>query len=163
MQSSLKEIPDKPRLFKSKYGFILVVGLKHPPNSMKQDLVAIVPSNMFSSLRHLVLAALRAYRSIREGVNIANAFSYELGICLIGSREISKVIKAMRGGGGRGYALVSVCEDPLECRSLLMSILMKGARLGKVEALYKPRKLPICSGNEDVLAMEEGALIELDR
>ncbi len=163
MQFSLKEIPDKPRIFKSKSGFILVVGLEYPPNSMRQDLAAIVPSNMFSSLRHLVLAAIRAYRSIKEGVNIANVFPYELGICLIGSREISKVIKAMRGEENKGYALVSVCEDPLECRSLLMDVLMEGARLGKVEALYRPKNLPICSGNEDVLAMEEGALIELDR
>ncbi len=162
--SSLREIPGKPRLFKSDYGYILVVGLKRPPDrNHMHGLSAIVPSNIAASLRHLVLAALRASRSIKRGVNIADVFTYELGICLIGTREISKVISAMRRDCHEGYALVAVCENSLECRSMLMDVLMEGAILGDVRATYEPENLPTCSNIEDTLAMEKGALVELDR
>jgi len=138
---SLREIPDRPKLFKSRYGYILVAGLKRLPDHMVHGLSAVVPSDMAASIRHLVLAALRASRSLKKGVNIADVFAYELGICLTGNREISKVISAMRRSHSEGYILVAVCKDPLECRSLLMEILMRGAALGNVRATYEPGSL----------------------
>ena len=162
--SSLRKIPGRPKLFKSDYGYILVVGLEHPPDHMAHELSAIVPSDIVASLRHLVLAALRASRSLKKGVNIADVFAYELGICLTGDREISKVISVIRRRDYRkGYTLVAVCENPLECRSMLMNILMRGAMLGNVRALYEPESFPICSNIEDIPAMGKGALVELDR
>ncbi|MCD6348241.1 MAG: hypothetical protein J7L91_01270 [Candidatus Korarchaeota archaeon] len=157
------KLPKIPLLFRTDCGYILVAGLGTPPpkTDLSQRMVA-VPSSMFASLRHLIMAAFRACRSIAKGVNIADAFAYELVICLTGIREISK-LKEELAKPSKGYALIVLCDHPFACRSLLLNLLVRGAKLVEVEPAYIPRKLPSCSDSGEALAMEEGAMVELDR
>jgi len=148
-------------LFRSSCGYILVTGLAGEAVTLRGN-AALIPSRMYASLRHLVMAAHRACRSIRRGVNIADAFAYELGMCLLGSREIDKVRRSMSVDSG-GFAFVSVCDEPMECLGYLLRALTTGMELSDLRAGLSVEERPHCSDEIDALAMEEGAMLELDR
>lgn len=160
----MAEIPSRPSLFKTECGFILVTGLlpsEKTSLSALPDRVALVPVELVASLRHIVMAAFRALRALTTGRNVAEAFAYELGACLTGVREVSRIRQVLSSSGPK--VLVSVCEDVSDCLEPLMTLLAWGSRLTDVEPGYKPDNLPSCSGSTEALAMEEGAMLELDR
>ncbi len=148
-------------LFKSSCSYILVAGLAGEAVILRGN-AALIPSGMYASLRHLVMAAHRACRSIKRGTNIADAFAYELGICLSGEREIEKVRRRMSAGSG-SFAFVAICDEPMECLEHLLRALSSGMGLSELRAGWRVEERPHCSDEADVLAMEEGAMLELDR
>lgn len=152
-----------PTLFKTECGFILVAGLTSEDIALSSlpGRVALIPTELVASIRHLVMAALRACRALAGGRNVAEAFAYELGACLTGVREVSRLKAILPSSGPKVF--VSVCEDVTDCLKPLITVLAWGPLLKDVEAGYKPGRLPSCSDNTEVLAMEEGAMLELDR
>lgn len=160
----MEVIRGEPSLFKTKCGFILVAGLvtsDKMPLSFLPERTALVPVELVASMRHLVMAALRACRALSKGVNVAEAFAYELGACLTGVREVSKLRLILSSPSPKVF--VSICENVADCLKPLVAVLAWGSRLTDVEPKYEPDSLPSCSDNIEVLAMEEGALLELDR
>ncbi|MDK2383915.1 MAG: hypothetical protein QI199_03775 [Candidatus Korarchaeota archaeon] len=160
----MAEIPSEPSLFRTECGFILVAGLLPTgklPLSALPGRIALVPVELVASLRHIVMAAFRACRALNTGKNVAEAFAYELGACLMGVREVSRIRQALSSSGPKVF--VSICEDVGDCLRPLMTMLAWGSRLIDVEPRYRPDDLPSCSGNVEALAMEEGAMLELDR
>lgn len=155
-------LPAEPKLFSIGGKYLLVTGLRGGPPPRLSGSVALLPSTSFHSLRHLVMAALRAIRSFRHGVNISDNFSYEVGICLLGIREVSKVIERISVESD-GYAFISCCDELGECLRPLISLLMMGFELSEVKPGYEPEDLPSCTGNSECLAMERGILVELER
>ncbi len=160
----MTKIPGRPFIFRSECGFILVVGLlpsEKTSLSALPDRVALIPTELVASLRHLVMASFRACRALATERNVAEAFAYELGACLTGVREVSKIRQALTSLGPK--VLVTICESLDDCLEPLMTMLVWGSRLTDVEPRYMPGSLPSCSGNIEALAMEEGAMLELDR
>ncbi len=125
--------------------------------------VGFIPVSIISSIRHLIMAAHRACRAFKERKNIADAFAYELAICLTGSREISRIRSQIIQKLG-DYVLVILGSSPLACKDQLLSLLYSTAITPKnVEFPSRSIDLPTCSGLEDTLSMENGAMVELDR
>ena len=99
---------------------------------------------------------------MRSGENIAEDFAYELGICLTGIREISRV-RELLSVTSDTFALVSVCEEPLRCLSHLVVALASGMSPADLVPGLDVEDMPHCSDEADALAMERGAMVELDR
>ncbi len=152
---------DSILLFRSSCGYILIAGLAGEAVILRRN-AALIPPGMYASLRHLVMASHRACRSIKRGINIADAFAYELGICLLGRREIERIKRYMPAGSG-SFAFVTICNEPMECLRHLLRALVSGMELSELRAGWKVEEMPHCSEEADVLAMEEGAMLELDR
>ncbi len=93
----IRTLTATPKLFRSECGYIMVMGvsLNKPVRELHgfidRSKVGFIPTSMISSVRHIIMAAHRACRAFKEGKNIADAFVYELAICLTGSREISEI------------------------------------------------------------------------
>ncbi|MCS7102568.1 MAG: hypothetical protein NZ992_01640 [Candidatus Korarchaeum sp.] len=142
--------------------YLVVIGLRgEAPLKLKGN-AAVIPTSSFYSLRHLVMAALRAIRAFHHGVNISDNFAYELGICLLGVKEVSKVMEELSRSNSE-YAFVSYCDELEGCLRPLVSLLMRGFTPAEVVPRYEPEKLPSCTGNYECLAMEQGIVVELER
>lgn len=152
----------EPKLFKIGDKYLIVTGLRGGSPLKLKGNAAIIPTSSFYSLRHLVMAALRAIRSFQHGVNISDNFAYELGICLLGIREVSKVIEEISRSDD-GYAFISYCDELINCLRPLINLLMRGFTLSEVVPSYELKVLPSCTGNYECLAMEQGIMIELER
>ncbi|MEM0192841.1 MAG: hypothetical protein QXJ48_06855 [Candidatus Korarchaeum sp.] len=155
-------IASEPKLFRIGDKYLIVAGLRGGPPLKLKGNAAIIPTSSFYSLRHLVMAALRAIRSFQHGANISDNFAYELGICLLGIREVSKVIEEISRSSDE-FAFISYCDEPMNCLKPLISSLMRGFTLSEVVPSYELKHLPSCTGNYECLAMEQGILIELER
>jgi len=165
----IRTLTATPKLFRSKCGYIMAMGvsLNRPIEELHDFIdrskVGFIPVSMISSIRHLIMAAHRACRAFKEGKNIADAFVYELAICLTGSREISR-IRSQIIQKLDDYVLVIIDSSPLACKDHLLSLLYSAA-ISPKNVEFPPRfiDLPTCSGLEDTLSMENGAIVELDR
>lgn len=158
----MRSLASEPMLFRIGGKYLLIAGVRGRVSFNLRGNAAVIPSSSFHSLRHLVMAALRAIRSFQHGVNISENFPYELGICLLGIREVSKVIEELSKDSD-GYAFVSYCDELRDCFRPLISLMMGGLSLSEVEPGYEPKGPPSCTGNPECLAMEQGIVIELER
>lgn len=153
----------RPRIFRIGDTYILIVGLRGKAEVKLAGNSALIPSSSFYSLRHLVMAAIRAIRSFRAGKNISENFAYELGICLLGIREVSKVKEILLSQATEEYAFTSYCSSMEDCLRPLMSTLMLGFSLSDVRPSYSLEELASCTGNVECLALERGITVELER
>ncbi len=140
-------------LFRTPCSYFVVVWAKEPVNESD---VSSVPAELLTSRRHLVLAAHRACRALKAGKSISKYFKYEMLACVTGIREISK-LKELKGDR---WAVVKMCKDPDDCLSWLLRKLIL---LNVVDETYGPSEESLCTDNRDAIAMERGALLELER
>ena len=152
-------IPGRPEIFRVGPKYLMLVGLRGKPRNRAE--IALIPASLIASKRHLLMAAIRAIRSFHYGVNISDKFAYEVCICLLGIREVSRIIKLLSDHDE--YALILHCEEIKDCLRSLISITMEDVALSDIEATYEPQKMVSCTGNVECLAMEQGISIELER
>lgn len=155
-------VTSEPKVFRIGCKHLVVIGLRGGDPLKLRGNAAIIPANSFNSIRHLVMAALRAIRSFQHKVNISDNFAYELGICLLGVREVSKVVEEISRRSDE-YAFVSYCDELRDCLRPLISLLMRGFVPADVVPRYSPEGLASCTGSYECLAMEQGIVIELER
>ncbi len=141
-------------IFKTQCAHFAVIWLRGDPP--EEPYVSSVPVELLASRRHLILAAHRACRAMKEGVSISRHFRYEMLACVTGIREISK-LKGMRGNR---WVAIKMCDSLEECLSWLVRQLSKHELIGEV---YGLTGRSLCTDHHDVDAMERGALLELDR
>ncbi len=153
-------IPGKPEIFRVSGRYLMLVGLRGKPRNRAE--IALIPASLIASKRHLLMAAIRAVRSFHYGVNISDKFAYEVCICLLGIREVSRIIKLLSTDQGE-YALILHCEEIKDCLRSLISITMEDVTLSDIEAAYELQKMVSCTGNVECLAMEQGISVELER
>lgn len=151
-----------PQVFRIGDTYVLIAGLKGRAEIRFSRDFALVPASSFHSQRHLMIAVIRAIRSFKSGTNISENFAYELGICLLGIREVSKV-KEVLSRDCEEYAFVSYCRNIGDCLRYLLRTLVRGFSLSDVSPSYIPEELVSCTGNIECLAMEKGIIVELER
>lgn len=141
-------------LFRTPCSLFAAVWVRNP---VKEADVSPVPTSLLASRRHLVLSAHRACRSLREGSSISKHFRYEMLACVTGVREISKLMKLR----GDAYVLVRMCSELEECLSWLVRVTAKQEPVTEIyEGVFEGAT---CTGSEELVAMEAGALLELER
>jgi tRNA threonylcarbamoyladenosine modification (KEOPS) complex Cgi121 subunit len=153
-------IPGRPEIFRVADRHLILAGLRGKPRFRPE--IALIPASLIASKRHLLMAAIRAIRSFHYGVNVSDKFAYEVGICLLGIREVSRVIRLLSTGQDE-YALILHCDKIEDCLRSLISITMEDVTLSDIEVNYEPQKMASCTGNVECLAMEQGISIELER
>jgi tRNA threonylcarbamoyladenosine modification (KEOPS) complex Cgi121 subunit len=157
----MRTIPGRPEVFRVSDKYLILVGLRGKPRSRPEN-IALIPAHLIASKRHLLMAVIRAIRSFHYGVNISDKFAYEVCVCLLGIREVSKVIKLLSVDQDE-YALIIQCERIEDCLRSLIRITMEDVTLSDIKVTYEPQKLTSCTGNIECIAMEQGIPIELER